>query len=78
MMHEEGRIELERDVEDGWVLSNNPDGGTGDGGEMMDIDSIGGQKVQVIQSKTEQKKEEVFDLDDLSDEDDNMFAKPEQ
>lgn len=44
-MHEDAEKELERDVEDGWVLSNNPDGGAGDQGDMMDIDNIGGQKV---------------------------------
>jgi hypothetical protein len=43
---------------------------------MMDIDNLDGQDVQVINSNQEQNKadEEVFDLDDLDD--DNMFAKP--
>lgn len=44
----------------------------------MDIDEIaGGGKMQVIaDKKAEEKVEEEFDLDALSDDDDNMFAKP--
>ena len=42
----------------------------------MDIDELASGKMQVIKDKKEEKVEEEFDLDDMSDDDENMFAKP--
>jgi hypothetical protein len=41
---------------------------------MMDIDNFDSQPMQIVQEQTSNQDEEVFDLDDLDD--DNMFAKP--
>ena len=79
--HEENADELEKDVEDGWVDTTNPEklaegnkdaGGAG----VIDLDSDDEGKMQVISDANENKKkpEQVIDLDDSDDE--NMFAQP--
>ena len=69
MQKYENANELERDAEDGWVETINPEGNNKAEGEL-DLDSDDG--MQVIGNKNEMPKE--IDLDDVdSDADENMF-----
>lgn len=67
---------LERDVEDGWVETANPQTKQNNNDPLVDIDNIDGQNMQVVSGEEQKQEEEAFDLDDLDD--DNMFAKPVQ
>lgn len=76
-MHEERADELERDVEDGWVETTNPESnpkGT-DAEGMVDLDDEDQSMTVVKDTAKEENDEEMVDLDDMSD-DDNMFATP--
>lgn len=71
---------LERDAEDGWVETTNPEKKEKEE-ECMDIDNLDGedQKMQVVNNKEEAKDDDGsdgFDLDAMSDDDENMFATP--
>jgi len=79
--HEDNADELEKDVEDGWVETANPEklGAQNNDDGIVDLDSDGDDKpMQVINDNNEEKKEEedVVDLDDLNSDDENMFAQP--
>lgn len=80
--HEDNADNLERDVEDGWVETTNPESKAGGGEDdgIMDIDDCDdvNQKIQVIGGTTGADAggddDDVIDIDDMDD--DNMFAQP--
>ena len=76
--HEENADNLEVDVEDGWVDTQNPEKkGNQEEQQILDIDDEDEPKMQIINGAgTGEENDQVFDLDDLSDGDDNMFAQP--
>jgi ubiquitin-like-conjugating enzyme ATG3 len=43
---------------------------------IVDLDSEGEEKVQVIGKKEEKASDEIVDIDDVNSDDDNMFALP--
>ena len=70
--------ELEKDAEDGWVETTNPESLNkgGEKEEILDIDDMGEDGVQVVGGDDKGGDDDGgFDLDALSD-DDNLFAGP--
>ena len=79
---EDNAANLERDVEDGWVETSNPEKNNKDNEQpIMDLDDDEEQPMQVIgENKAAGTggggEDEIPDLDDLDD--DNMFSQPVQ
>ena len=77
---EENAANLEREVEDGWVETSNPEQNKQDNEQpLMDLDDEEEQPMQVIGESNAAGtggggEDEIPDLDDLDD--DNMFSQP--
>ena len=78
-LHDDENLKLEIDVEDGWVETKNPEVMNKKDDQVVDIDDDeDGMQVIPDSSKKpdDNNDDDVVDLDDISDNDDNMFAQP--